>query len=439
MGSIGLSAAAGTLLGNPKALSAATIGKSAFPKPNFEPFGAAVKPKQNLSLIYDSDYLLYEGPAVGSYLEKPNRLQAIVGRLEDMGVQVSTHPVRPATADELLRVHTPAYIKYIRKSPYLPQEEFAMIRRVDRRYVNRPTPSPTGKPGAPSFERIVRYIKVPNETPHSSKMPPWQAATLAAGGALLAVDQVMKGDAQYSFALVRPPGHHATRHRNMGFCVFNNAAVAARHAQAVHGAKRVMIVDWDVHHGNGTQEIFYTDPSVLYFSTHQENIYPKRTGKVREVGEGAGRGYNVNVPLPAHTGDDGFIQVFREVLTPVAHAFKPDLIIVSAGQDAHMQDFVAQMRVTDAGFAAMTRIMKQLAAELCNNKLCFVLEGGYNPKVTSRAVETIVRVLQAPAGQDDFLGEKFGEDRNPAFQARMAEVKSTQIAFWPALATNHHA
>jgi acetoin utilization deacetylase AcuC-like enzyme len=199
-----------------------------------------------------------------------------------------------------------------------------------------------------------------------------------------------------------------------------------------------MIVDWDVHHGNGTQEIFYNDPSVLYFSTHQENIYPKRTGKVAEVGAGAGRGYNVNVPLPPRTGDDGFIQVFKEILVPVAKSFKPDLIIVSAGQDAHLQDFVAQMRVTDAGFAAMTRMMKQLASELCNDKLAFVLEGGYNPKVTARAVETIVRVLQAPAGQDDFLGETFAEDRSLAFKARMAEVKATQQAYWPSLASTQH-
>ncbi|MDB5101598.1 MAG: class histone deacetylase, partial [Cyanobacteria bacterium RYN_339] len=172
---------------------------------------------------------------------------------------------------------------------------------------------------------------------------------------------------------------------------------------------------------------------------HQEGIYPKRTGRVHEVGEGPGKGYNVNVPLPPQTGDDGFLQVFKEVLVPVAKAFKPDLIIVSAGQDAHLQDFVAQMRVTDAGFAAMTRIMKQLATELCNDKLAFVLEGGYNPKVTARAVETIVRVLQAPSGQDDFLGETFKDDRNPAFKARLAEVKATQQAYWHALSPTHRA
>jgi acetoin utilization deacetylase AcuC-like enzyme len=436
MGTIGLSTAAGTLLGNPKALSAATIVKTGFPTPEFHPFGAAKKTKQALSLVYDADYLKWEGPAVGTYWEKPNRLQAIVGRLTEMGIDVSTHPVQAATEEMLGRVHTSTYVKYIKKMPFLAQSEFAMIRRVDRRYVNRPTAA-TGSKISPVLERVVHYIKTPTETPHYNKIAPWEAAALAAGGAVKAIDQVMTNEALYSFALVRPPGHHATRHRNMGFCVFNNAAVAARHAQTVHGAKRVLIVDWDVHHGNGTQEIFYTDPSVLYFSTHQEGIYPKRTGKVREVGEGAGRGYNVNVPLPPHTGDDGFMQVFKEVLEPVARSFKPDLIIVSAGQDAHLQDFVAQMRVTDAGFAAMTRVMKQLASELCNNKLAFVLEGGYNPKVTARAVETIVRVLQAPAGQDDFLGERFGTDRSTYFQARLAEVKATQLAYWPTLSATH--
>jgi acetoin utilization deacetylase AcuC-like enzyme len=138
-------------------------------------------------------------------------------------------------------------------------------------------------------------------------------------------------------------------------------------------------------------------------------------------------------------GDDAYVTAFQTVLGPILQQFKPDLIIVSAGQDAHLQDFVAQMRVTDAGFAAMTRVMKQLATELCNNKLAFVLEGGYNPKVTARAVETIVRVLQAPSGQDDFLGETFKEDRSHAFKARLAEVKATQQAYWHALSTPHKA
>ncbi|MDB5098560.1 MAG: putative Deacetylase, histone deacetylase family, partial [Cyanobacteria bacterium RYN_339] len=245
MGSIGLSAATGTLLGNPKALNAATLTNAVFPKSAITP----PKAKQSLSLVYDSDYLLYEGPRVGSYYESPTRLQAIVGRLQDMGIQVATHPVQQAKEEELARVHTPSYIKYIKKAPFLPQGEFAMIRRVDRRVVNRPSASSSS---APVFESVVHYVRAPQDAPRYSKLPPWKAASLAAGGAIKAIDQVMTGESVYSFALVRPPGHHAMRHKNMGFCVFNNAAVAARHAQVVYGAKRVMIVDWDVHHGNGT-------------------------------------------------------------------------------------------------------------------------------------------------------------------------------------------
>jgi acetoin utilization deacetylase AcuC-like enzyme len=280
----------------------------------------------------------------------------------------------------------------------------------------------------------VRYVKLPAGAPdRRSKVTPWVAGALAAGGAVKAVDEVMTGRAKASFALIRPPGHHARRGKNMGFCIFNNAAVAARHAQAEHGAKRVLIVDWDVHHGNGTQEIFYDDPSVLYFSSHQENIYPKRTGRIAETGVGSGKGYNVNVPLPRHTGDEGFVQVYRELLTPIARAFRPDLIIVSAGQDAHVGDFVAQMRMTDAGFAKLTQMMRGLAGELCLDRLVFVLEGGYAPKVAARACETICRVLQSPPGEGDFTGEALNGGA-PALRARIDQVKAVQTDYWPALA-----
>jgi acetoin utilization deacetylase AcuC-like enzyme len=314
-----------------------------------------------------------------------------------------------------------------------------MIRKVEKRIVSRPSLGPSAdpsvKPAKPVFQSIVHYVRTPQDAPRYSKLRPYEAASLAAGGAVQAVDEVMTGKSNTSFALLRPPGHHATRRRNMGFCVFNNAAVAARHAQVTYGAKRVLIIDWDVHHGNGTQEIFYTDPSVLYFSTHQENIYPVRTGKVWEVGAKTGKGYNINVPLPPRTGDEGYLRVFREILVPVARAFEPDLIIVSAGQDAHEGEWVASMRVTNEGFAAMTRVVKDLATDLCDSKLVFVLEGGYNPRVTANAVETIVRELHK---SDDAIAEvpesSIGTKLPKGFEQRLEQVKQTHLAYWPVLA-----
>jgi acetoin utilization deacetylase AcuC-like enzyme len=437
MGSMGLAAAAGTLLGRNESTNAASLPPKVLKKAPAPPVAAAPQnPQQALSLIYDRDYLLYEGPKVGTAFESPTRLQAIVKRLEQTGVSVKSQAVSAASYEQIARVHTPRYVKYIKNAAYLPHDEYAMIRKVEKRLVSRPSSSPTADPSAkPVFESVIRYVRTPQDAPRYSKLRPYEAASLAAGGAVQAVDEVMNGQSKTSFALLRPPGHHATRSRNMGFCVFNNAAVAARHAQVAHGAKRVLIVDWDVHHGNGTQEIFYTDPSVLYFSTHQDNIYPKRTGKLHEVGTKAGKGYNINVPLPPGTGDEGYLRVFREVLVPVAKAFQPDLIIVSAGQDAHEGEFVASMRVTYDGYAQMTRVLKDLAGDLCDSKLVFVLEGGYNPRVTAQSVETIVKELQKPhVGAAELAASQVGGRVPRGFEARLAQVKQTHLAHWPVLA-----
>lgn len=227
----------------------------------------------------------------------------------------------------------------------------------------------------------------------------YETALLAAGGACLAVDAVLEGRAPRAFALVRPPGHHAEPNRAMGFCLFNNIAVAARHAQAVHGIERVAIVDWDVHHGNGTQAIFWEDPSVLFVSLHQYPFYPG-SGSRQEEGEGPGRGTTINLPLPAGTGEDVYLAAFDGVVVPALRTFAPDLILVSAGFDAHADDPLAQMRLRTESFALMAERLRDAAAELCGGRLVLVLEGGYNLKALGDSAVATIEALDRPVSPD---------------------------------------
>ncbi|MCX6029568.1 MAG: histone deacetylase [Chloroflexi bacterium] len=238
----------------------------------------------------------------------------------------------------------------------------------------------------------------------------YDAALLAAGGAAELVRAVVSGAARNGIGLLRPPGHHATYERGMGFCLFNNIAVAARTAlDGDVGAglrpapTRVLIVDWDVHHGNGTEDIFYESPEVLFFSTHQYPFYPG-SGDWRETGAGAGQGYTVNVPLPAGVGDAGFRRVYAEILTPLARRFRPDLILVSAGYDAHWNDPLAGLRLSLAGYWELARTVVALAEELCEGRLVVLLEGGYNLKVLSAGVADCCRALlgDSAPGPDPF-------------------------------------
>ena len=204
-----------------------------------------------------------------------------------------------------------------------------------------------------------------------------RVARLATGATIAAVDAVLENRVRAAYALLRPPGHHAMADRGMGFCLFNNAVVGARHAQRIHGTEKVLILDWDVHHGNGTQDAFYADPTVLFISLHQEDLYPVGWGALDQVGTGAGEGLTVNIPLPAGTGNRGYQEAFERLVLPVARHFAPDLIIVSAGQDASVLDPLGRMCLTVGAYREMTRQMMAVAAETCSGRLVITQEGGY--------------------------------------------------------------
>jgi acetoin utilization deacetylase AcuC-like enzyme len=287
------------------------------------------------------------------HVESPARLDAIMGELGRAPLAGLTFETpRAATDAEIEAVHSPAY----RASLAGLAGEYAEL-----------DPDTAVSPGS------------------------WEAATLAAGAAVGAVEAVMRAQADNAFALVRPPGHHARPDRAMGFCLLNNAAIAAQSARRA-GAERVMILDWDVHHGNGTQEIFAARDDILYMSLHQYPLYPG-TGAAGEVGVGAGRGATVNCPLPRGQTDADYGVVFHDLFLPVGRAFAPDLIIVSAGFDAHARDPLAEMRVTERGFAAMGSALCELAASTCGGKLVLLLEGGYDLGALAASVHASLEVL----------------------------------------------
>ncbi len=231
----------------------------------------------------------------------------------------------------------------------------------------------------------------------------YDAAMLAAGALVRAVDAVLAREIDNAFALVRPPGHHATAHRAMGFCLFNNIAIAAQHALDHHRLERVMIVDFDVHHGNGTQDIFYETARVLYCSMHQFPHYPG-SGNWDEIGEGEGRGFTLNVPLPPRVGDEGFQRIFDDLLFPAAMRYRPQLILVSAGYDAHWSDPLAMENLSIAGYGMMAHTLVEMASDLCDGRIVFALEGGYNLPALAHGVAASFRAMLGDADMPDPLG-----------------------------------
>jgi acetoin utilization deacetylase AcuC-like enzyme len=216
---------------------------------------------------------------------------------------------------------------------------------------------------------------------------------LAVGGFLRMLDAIAAGEIANGFALVRPPGHHALNNRAMGFCLFNTVAVGARYLQRTHGARRILIMDWDVHHGNGTQAEFYDDASVLFVSTHQYPYYPG-SGAIDELGENAGEGYTINVPLPAGCGDAEYLRVFADVVVPAAKWFEPDWILVSAGFDPHRRDPLGGMAVTEAGFGLMAQDLLKSAAASAGSRIAFLLEGGYDLAALRASVGAVLSAMQ---------------------------------------------
>ncbi len=260
----------------------------------------------------------------------------------------------------------------------------------------------------------------------------WEAAVFAAGGVLAALDVLIKGEAHNGYALIRPPGHHAEYGRAMGFCLFNNIAIGARYLMQAYKMERILIVDWDLHHGNGTQRSFYTSSNVLYFSTHQYPYYPG-TGAIDETGEGEGRGYTVNVPLQGGQGDEDYAAILKEVLVPITDEYQPQFILISAGYDPYYLDPLGAMQVTPEGFAAMTLLLMDCAARHCGGKLLLALEGGYH---LDGITESVKKTLLTLVGEEKIKSSpKTGSAPHDLYNTErvITEVKKVHAKTWKAL------
>lgn len=313
--------------------------------------------------VYDPIYLQHD---TGQHPENARRLEAISTHLEQTRLKqrLTLIPPRAASVEEIALVHQKQYISYVQN---------------------------TAQQGGGWLDSDTVV------SPDS-----YRAALYAAGGAIKATEAVMNREVDSAFALVRPPGHHATSEQAMGFCLFNNVAIATKYAMANYNLDRVAIIDFDVHHGNGTQDAFYSNPQVLYVSTHLYPFYPG-SGSIEETGDGAAKGTKINIPLPAGCGDDEYSEVFEQIIVPSVRRFKPSLIFVSAGYDAHWADSIALMQVSTTGFARMVTFIKGLAKELCDGRLVFTLEGGYHLQALASSVKATFDVLLGNTNIEDPL------------------------------------
>jgi len=315
----------------------------------------------NVAIFEDARYRLHEAPP--GHPEQSERLAAVGAAIRareasfaEPAKRLERRSVRAATDEELLAVH--------------PRAHLALIEDAAQR--------------APTHLDPDTFISSASA----------EVARLAAGAAIDAARAVVAGPARAALAAVRPPGHHAEVDRAMGFCLYNNVAVAAQALRRVDGVERILILDWDVHHGNGTQHTFERDRDVLYFSTHQYPFYPG-TGALGEAGRGEGEGATVNVPLPAGCGDAEYCGALQRVLVPVARSFRPEVILVSCGLDAHVDDPLSDMRVSEQGFRDLTRVVRALAEECCGGRIAFVLEGGYAPSGLEQGIGAVLDMMLA--------------------------------------------
>jgi acetoin utilization deacetylase AcuC-like enzyme len=342
--------------------------------------------QRGVEVIADPRYAAHEGPA--GHPERPERLAAVGAALDAFGDALARRAPRPAELDELLAVHDRAHVELVRRA----------------------AAAGAGQLDPDTFVSRASY----------------DVALLAAGASVDLALRVARGAARTGFAAVRPPGHHAEGDRALGFCLFNNAAIAARAVQRAAGVERVLLLDWDVHHGNGTQHTFENDPSVFYVSTHQYPFYPG-TGAAGEIGTGRGEGATLNVPMPAGCGDAEYVGVFQRVIAPAARAFRPDYWIVSCGFDAHEDDPLAAMRVTQSGYAALTAIVRALADELSDGRVLFVLEGGYSLRGLSEGVGALIAGLLADTPNLPAAPELVPGSALERLVARAAAVHGTRI------------
>lgn len=346
-------------------------------------------------IVKDTRYL--EHVMDPGHPESPERLRAIYKMLEEEEMKDIVEVVNPRAAarEELEMIHSPAHIDLVA--------------------------STAGKP----------YYRLDMDTSTCAKS--YEAALLAAGGFLELLKAVLEGKLNNGFALVRPPGHHAERDRAMGFCLFNNVAIGGTYAIKHFSLQRILIIDWDVHHGNGTQNAFYGDPRVLYFSTHRYGFFYPGTGAATEVGKGQGEGFTVNVPLSTGFGDSDYGNIFEKILRPIALEYQPQLVLVSAGFDIHYDDPLGGMGVTEKGFARLTQILIEIAGATAQGKLAITLEGGYDVSGQSRSVKAVLKELaQASPIEKQNLLEK--EKANYSRIERLiSQLKEIQGRYWKSL------
>jgi acetoin utilization deacetylase AcuC-like enzyme len=363
------------------------------------------------AFVYDESYFWHETgtgalflPAGGwvepdSHVESPESKRRVKNLLERSGFMKRLHVVnpRPATREEIARVHTESYIAHVQQLSDTTGGDAGELAIV----------------GRGSYEIALQ----------------------SAGGALTGVDLVMRGEARNVYAITRPPGHHAEPDKGMGFCLFNNVAIAAKYAQEKYGLKRILIVDWDVHHGNGTETAFYDDPGVLFFSVHEETNFPLDRGYVEHIGIENGRGYTVNVPLPAGTTNAGYLHALERVLVPIADQYKPELVLVSAGQDANIFDPLARMMVTSNGFGQIAQLVKDIAERHCDGRLVLCHEGGYSTGYVPFCTVAIIEALRGEkSGVEDPFQITVDQERLkivlPHHKAAVDQAVQIQSEFW---------